>query len=60
MKVKRIIVEVELEKHDIQSHATIFEFENGMWIGNSPFYSRLGLALHSVWQTLRQAVKGDG
>ena len=60
MKVKRIVIEIELEKHDIPSHATRFTFENGMWLPNAEFYSRLSPALHAVWQTLRQAVKGDG
>lgn len=47
MKVKRITIEVELEQHDIQSHSTVFEFEKGMWIGNSTMYSRLLPALHN-------------
>lgn len=59
MRVKLIRIELEPEKHDSASHATVIWFEEGMWTGNAPFYSRLCPALHLVWQTLRQAVKGD-
>lgn len=49
MKIKRIFIEVELEKDDDHNHATVFEFVGGMWISNSTFYSRIGPALHTVW-----------
>lgn len=35
----------------------VASFENGEWTIDGPLYSRILLALHEVWQRLRQEVK---
>lgn len=42
-----------------KKHATLAEFEHGMWTANGPLFSRISAALHDAWKLLRITAKGD-
>ena len=61
MKIKRLLVEFEVEETDPTNSATTAEFTSGMWNINGPLYSRYLVALHEAWKLLRgDIVKSQG
>lgn len=59
MRIKSITIELDLEKGDIDSHATVINFSNGTWVASGPLYSRLTPMLHEVWKTIKTAVTAN-
>lgn len=57
MKVKRIVIELELEEKDEQDQATIYEMVDSRWKVNGIFYPRFGEMMTTVWHLVRDRVK---
>lgn len=64
MKIESITIVFEDKDHtdetkelSVFSRRIVAEFKNGEWSIDGPVYSRILLALHEVWQRLRQEVK---
>ena len=57
MKIKRIVIEIEIEPSDnAAGHATTFEFMHGRWAMNGYCYNRILLTLGELWQLLRERI----
>jgi hypothetical protein len=52
MKVKSIRIELDPEETE-KNHATLIEFNNGMWTADGPMYPRIIGALQVIHDMLR-------
>jgi hypothetical protein len=53
MRIKEIVIELELEKDDRPDHATTITMENGAWTMNGPCYPRFLTALSDFYHALK-------
>jgi len=53
MKVKTIKIELAPDEEREKGHATILEFQDGMWTTNAPIYPRIASALNEIYYLLR-------
>lgn len=53
MRVKFILIELELGDTDRQDHATKLEFLEGAWTVNGSTYPRISNAMNEIFQLLR-------
>lgn len=53
MKIKSIVIELEMETGDMAKHATLLEFKDNMWQFNGPTYPRINAACSELFKQLR-------
>jgi hypothetical protein len=53
MKIKKILIEVDLDSTDNQNHATLMEFQNGIWTNDGGLYPRISHLQSILWKLLK-------
>lgn len=60
MKVKRILIDIELDEKDNPGLATKLEFGDGIWNSNGGVYPRISLLQTVIWELTKTVIIDGG